>query len=251
MSFALRRVRAVALATVAAVATALPLAAQATPTAQQLHDKYVAAIGGRAAWDRKVSMQQKQSIVLGAMGNATGELMTARAGRVVQKLVLPFGEILQGYDGTIAWMINPMQGAQIMEGKAGDAMRQAADWRLLTYAPGSYTSATVVGPADFEGRKAWQVRTVPAIGPETMEYFDQETGLRLGATAKVSGEMGEMDVRTVFRDYTAFGDVKLPKTVVVQNPVVGEFTVTVDAVEFDKVPESAFVLPDAIKALRK
>lgn len=250
MSSVLRRVRAVALATVAATA-ALPLAAQATPTAQQVHEKYVAAIGGRAAWDRKVSMQQKQSIALGAMGTASGEMLTARAGRAVQKIVTPFGEIQQGFDGTIAWMINPMQGPQIMEGKAADALKQAADWRMLTFAPGSYTSATVVGAADFEGRKAWQVRTVPVVGPELMDYFDQETGLRLGTTSKIPSEMGELDVRVVYRDYTAFGDVKLPKTIVQQNPVAGEITVTVESVEFDKVPDSAFVLPDAIKALRK
>lgn len=250
MSSVTRRVRVVALATVAAVA-ALPLAAQTTPTAQQIYEKYVAAIGGRAAWDRKVTMQQKQSITLGTMGNASGEMLSARSGRAIQKIVTPFGEITQGYDGTTAWMINPMQGPQIIEGKAADALRQAADWRMLTYAPGALTSATVVGAADFEGRKTWQVRTVPAVGPELMDYFDQETGLRLGATSKIPSEMGELDVKVLFRDYTAFGDIKLPKTVVQQNPVAGEITITVDSVEFDKVPESAFALPDAIKALRK
>lgn len=250
MSLVLRRVRAVALATVAALAT-VPAHAQAVPTAAQVFDKYVAAIGGRAAWDKKTSMRSKQDLALGAMGNASGEMVSARAGRVMQTLVLPFGEIKQGFDGTIAWSVNPMQGAQILEGKQGDAMRLAADWRLLTYAPGSVKSATVVGAADFEGRKAWQVTVVPVVGPELTEYFDQETGLKLGATSKIPSEMGELDVRVIYRDYTTYGDVKLPKVTVQQNPVAGEFTVTVTSVEFDNVPESAFALPDAVKALKK
>ncbi|MCU0626837.1 MAG: hypothetical protein MUF21_10210 [Gemmatimonadaceae bacterium] len=251
MSLVLRSARALALATVAVSLSTATLVAQAVPTVQQIHDRYVEAVGGRAAWARHTSFTSKSTITLGAMGTATSEGTLARPNLMLFKLVAPFGEILQGHDGTTVWSVNPMQGPQIVEGKAADAIRQAGTWALMTYEPGSYTSATVVGPADFEGAKAWQVKMQPIVGPEVTEYFDQATGLKLGAVAKSETPMGEIEARTVFREYTAYGDLKMPRIVVQSNPMMGELVSTIESVEYDKAPPSAFELPAAVKALKK
>lgn len=251
MSLVLRRARAVALAACAVVAVPSVVAAQATPTVQQIHDKYVAAIGGRAAWAAIQSMTQKATVAAGAMGSFTSEQVVARSGKMAMTITAPFGELRNGFDGEVAWGINPMQGATILTGAEADALKQGASMALLTYEPGSFKSATVVGAADFEGRKAWLVKITPAVGPELSEYFDQQTGLKIGFTAKTTTQMGEIEGTTRLSEYTQYGAVKMPKIIVQSNPMAGDITVTVESVEFNKATDAAFALPDAIKALKK
>jgi hypothetical protein len=251
MSLVLRRARAVALAACAVAVIPMVAAAQAAPTVQQIHEKYVAAIGGRAAWAAIQSMSQKASVAAGAMGTFTSEQVIARSGKMAMTITAPFGELRNGFDGEVAWGINPMQGATILTGAEADAMKQGASLGLLTYEPGSFKSATLVGAADFEGRKTWHVKITPTVGPELNEYFDQATGLKIGFSAKAATQMGEIESTTRLQEYTQYGAVKMPKIIVQSNPMAGEITITIESVEFNKVADAAFALPDAVKALRK
>ena len=246
-----RRTRALALATFTVATLAPALHAQATPTAEQVIEKYVAAIGGREAWQKKQSMRVVAELQLGAQGTATQEILLDRAGRMFGRTSVPTATFEFGFDGETAWSINPMQGAAIVTGKQAESMRVVANLPLMAYEKGSYRSATLVGAADFDGRKAWQLTLVPLVGPEMTEYFDQATGLKIGSAVRLASEMGELDMRFAYRDYTKYGDVTYPKTTVQFNPMSGEMVGTAQTLEFDTVPATAFALPNSVKALKK
>lgn len=246
-----RRSRAIALVTLAVVTLAPALDAQATPTAEQVIERHVAAIGGRAAWQRKQSMRLVTDVSLGRAGTAVEELLVDRAGHVFTHSMYGLHDVRGGFDGETAWEVDATNGASILTGKRKESLRMMANLPLVAYEKGSVLSATLVGAADFDGRKAWQLTVVPLVGREMTEYFDQETGFKIGARMTFADEAREWDVRYSYRDYTRYGDVMYPKTTAQYTAMAGEQVATTTTLEFDTVPASAFALPDAVRTLRK
>jgi zinc protease len=160
------------------------------------------------------------------------------------------GEIASGFDGETAWELNPMQGPRVLTGKELDAVRDDADMGVLVYAPSAYKSLETVGAEEFEGQKAYKVRVVRASGRESHEFFSVESGLLIGRVDRRESHMGTMAFTAVYADYKDFGGVKFP-TRTVQKVDQQQMVVTVASVTVGAVPDAAFALPEAIKALKK
>jgi hypothetical protein len=214
------------------------------PSAQEIFDKHVTATGGRAAWAAHTSIVSRGGME--AMGmSATVEMVQARPG-----IVLPVGDVDTGYDGTIGWQIQPGQGASLVTGAPLEAMKQQSNWDALTYAPGAFKSATVIGQVDFEGVKAWQVTVTSPTDQVSQHYFDATSGLKLGESAKSATPMGEMEATNISADYRPVGNLKLPFKQITRM-AMGEFAITMSAIELDKADAKAFEPPAEIQALRK
>lgn len=235
------------------VAALLPMAAaaQELPTARALMDKHNAALGGKATLDKYSSIQMTAKLTIAAMGmEATLETYRAKPNLYLQKTVIAqIGEVLQGYDGKVAWGANPMGGAQILEGEALASAERNADFFANFQDPSSFTMSETVELTDFEGRKCYKVKV--AHGERVgAEYFDAATGLLAGFSAEVPGPEGKFETTTIFAEYADFGGVKMPKRVEQRTPQ-GDASIVFTAVEFDKVDPAVFVLPAAVKALIK
>ena len=242
-----------ALATAVALA-AFPLAAraQALPAAKDLMARHDAAVGGRAAIEKFSSMHQTGTFSIAAMGlEAPVDIYKAKPNMYLMKVVLgPVGEVMQGSDGKTLWIIQPQQGATILEGAPAEAMKANTDFFAGLHDPSLYKSAETIELADFDGRKCYKVKLVSNSGTESYEFFDASTGLRAGAMATVETPMGKVEQTSVPSDYKEFGGIKFPTRIVSKQ---GQFdiTITMTNVEFDKVDATTFALPDAVKALVK
>ena len=225
--------------------------AQALPDAKTLMEKHNAAMGGRAAFDKYSSMHMTATMNIAAMGmDAAVDFYRAKPNKFMQRIVLgPVGEILQGYDGKVAWTTNPMVGAQLIEGDAGLAMKGQADFFANLQDPTAYSTAQTVELTDFEGRKCYKVRVV-RDGRDGAEFFDAATGLLAGFSGTQATAQGPVEAMTVFVEYAEFGGIKLPKKIEQRGGPAGA-TITFSAIEFDKVDPAVFELPAAVKALIK
>ena len=231
----------------------LPLAAgaQELPTAKALMDKHNAALGGKAMLDKYTSMQMTAKLTIAAMGmEATLETYRAKPNLYLQKTIIAqIGEVLQGYDGKVAWGSNPMGGAQILEGEALESAARNADFFANFQDPTSFTLSETVELADFEGRKCYKVKV--AHGDRVgAEYFDAGTGLLAGFSGETPGPQGKIETTTIFAEYADFGGVKMPRRIEQRTPQ-GDVSIVFTAVEFDKVDPAVFTLPAAVKALIK
>jgi hypothetical protein len=229
-----------------------PAQSQPLPSARSIIDKYVQAIGGRRA------------ILAHSSSHATGTLMVPSAGitgsteiynakpvlNLIKMTIGGIGETLEGFDGTHAWGISPMTGPSLAEGAELEQKRFDADFYSDLHDPARFTSMKTVDKTTFEGRPAYKVSFVKKIGGEDMEYFDAETGLKLGMTASRESPMGPMNVTTVQTDYKKFGDVMVPTTLKQSSSGV-QIVVTLTSLEWDNVPPSTFEMPEKIKALIK
>jgi len=238
-----------ALAVAALVAGPQAAHAQELPSAKSLMDKHDAAIGGRAALDKHTSLHQAGSLSLQGM-EATIDIYRAKPSLFVQKLVLGgMGEVLQGYDGKTAWV---MQGGQplVLDSAQTQQFKYNSDFFGNFHDMARYKSAETVELTDFDGRKCYKVKLVRVTGGEGFEFFDATTGLGAGIIATVDGPMGKVEQTTMFGEYKEYGGMRFP-TRIVQKGAMGEVTISIKTSEFDGVDPVTFALPDAVKALVK
>lgn len=215
------------------------------PTARALFDKHAAAVGGVAAFRAITSRTEVGTADITFAGMSAGYERKSSGGKMLMTLdIAGLGQIQQGYDGTIAWGINPQVGAQKMPPEmAADLAASLAPTAGL-WEEGSYTTAEVLDAADFEGAKCWPVRIVSKGGRERTTYYDQTSGLKVGEVIK--GEGGEQKI--MYAEYKPFGTIKVP-TKVTQGTPNGDIVLNVTAIRFDPIEASVFALPEAVKAL--
>jgi hypothetical protein len=220
-----------------------------TPSAQEIFDKYVTAVGGRDSWAKHTSIVSRGN--MSAMGQEFSiEIVQARPGRSRVRVTTPMGDSDQGYDGTIGWMVQPGAGATLLEGTALDEARFNSNWSTSTYEPGAFREARVVGQVDFEGAKAWHVSVTTPTGRTADHYFDITSGLKLGESTKQTTPMGEVSATQVYANYRTVGDLRLPFTLTTKMSM-GEFAMTLTSIELDKADTKAFEAPAEVQALRK
>ena len=252
--FSIRPLRAAARAMIALIVLAAPAhgaRAQALPSASVLLAKHDAAVGGRAAMAKHTSVHETVTASVGA-GNVIGtvEVFHAKPDLYLQKTILPNGELLSGFDGKTAWSIVPGQGAQLADSAATAGLKEQADFFGDYYDPARVKSAQTVEVTDFEGQRCYKVNIVHKDNSETTMYLDSASGLRAGQMQSMAMGGQQMQVTLTMSDYKDYGGVKLP-TKRVQKLPMGEITLQIQSVEFDKVDPSVFALPDAVKALAK
>lgn len=242
---------ALALAAVTLFAIPRLALAQALPSAKELMDKHDAAIGGRATLDKHTSVHQTGAVSIPTAGiEATMDVYRAKPGLFLQKMVIgPMGEILQGFDGKTAWAV---QGGQpvVLDGAPAEMAKYNSDFFGNFHDLARYKTAETVELADFEGRKCYKVKIVRNIGGEGFEFFDAATGLGAGTIVSNESPMGKVETTSVFAEYKDFEGLKFP-TKITQRTPMGEITITIKTMEFDKVAPETFALPDAVKALVK
>jgi outer membrane lipoprotein-sorting protein len=163
-----------------------------------------------------------------------------------QEISLPDGRIVQAFDGTTAWVINPMMGSnapQVMPGGLADTMKNSADFdgALINYKAKGHT-IELVGKEKLADKDVYHLK-VTMKGGQVQHYFlDAESGLELKTSAEVDMGIGagtKQTLDTEMSNYKAEGGITLPHTV--KQFVNGKPTVemTVTAVEFNAALEDA------------
>lgn len=224
--------------------------AQQVPSANEIFARHVEAIGGKDAVMQVSSIQTTGKVEVPGTGIAgTMEAFYAPNRSVTRTTIPGVGEIATGFDGSVAWEVNPMQGPRIKSEKETAAMKEDANfYSNILYASDRYQSAETVGVIQFGGESAWQVNTVLKSGRTVNEYFSVETGLHVGSQTTQVSNAGSVNVVSVESNYRQFGALKRPTRSEVTTGA-RKMVVTVDDVVLGLVPASTFELPDPVKAL--
>jgi hypothetical protein len=245
------------LAFAAAVGTSCPalLAAQAAPAAplpaaQSLIARFIDAVGGRAAIEQLGSRWERGRAEVSAAGLTLSFEAYYGSGRLYTRSEMPgFGVIHAGFDGQVAWSINPATGPLIRDGVALRQTEQAAD-PLAVLHPDRYVAAMqTVEEGDFTGARCYKVRITTPWHEEYFEFFERETGLLRGSIRSQVTAEGSFEVTSQIVEWRSVAGVRLPR--VTRSTMAGREIVTnVDSTEVRVIPDSVFALPPEIRALR-
>jgi len=224
----------------------------ALPSARSIIDRHVKAIGGRAAILAHTSSHATGTFSMPAQ-NITGALDVY--GAKPDKSLLKFslggiGDIVEGFDGTNGWALQPMTGPMLKEGKELAERKLDADFYSDLKDPEHFPSMKTLEKTTFDGRPCYKISLVRKGGGEDIEFYDVETGLRAGALLTRESPMGAITATQTLSDYKKFGDLLVPTTMK-QSQMGVEQVLKITTFEWDNVPPSTFDPPAQIKALIK
>lgn len=219
-----------------------------TAAAQTLDEvivKYRDAKGG-AAWQKVESMRMTARIVTQGI-ELPMTMVTKRPNMMRQDVSFQGVSIVQAFDGTTAWGINPMMGTSDpseVTGPMADAMKDQADFdgALFNYKKKG-SAAELVGTEDLNGTKVVHVKLTNKNGQEQHYYLDAETMLEKKVVVDADMGAGPMTIETELSNYQTFDGIPVPMSIT-QNAPSGQVAITVEKVDFNvDVDDAIFRMP--------
>lgn len=225
----------------------------ALPSARQIIDRHIEAIGGRKAILAHTSSYSKGTLSIPANGmSGSVDVYAAKPNKSLLKIsIAGIGEVVEGFDGVVGWSMSPMTGPALSDGKVLADKKFDSDFYGDLHDDARYSSMKTVEKTTFDGRPCYKISlTRKGATTEDFEYYDIATGLKAGASGTRETPMGAVPSTQVQSDYKKFGDLLVPTTLKFSTMGVDQvFTFT--SVELDKVDPAVFELPAQIKALIK
>src|SRR5258708_40077380 len=145
---------------VAVLVASLPVfgADEALPSVETVINHWLAATGGKAAWEARHSVVEHATIDFAKQG-LKGSLIIYEAApdKYLGVTELPgIGKIATGSNGEVAWENSALQGARIKQGvERADALREGA-FNAPLYWQKLYVKAETAGAAAVEGHARYQ-----------------------------------------------------------------------------------------------
>jgi hypothetical protein len=222
----------------------------ALPPAKELIAKFLTATNTAAVMAKHTSVRTKGKFEVPAAGMSGDlEISQARPNKSVMRINLAgMGEMLQGYDGTTAWGVDPMRGPRLLTGKELDAVREESNFGTSSRQGPNVVSAETVEKTQMNGQDCYKVKLVWKSGRETFDCYSVTTGLLIAAVVKQETPSGAIEVTNLLGDYKDFGGQKIA-TRITQQAMGQEQVMTISSVEYDAADPAVFEMPAPIKAL--
>lgn len=190
-----------------------PPAPETLPTAAQLVDKYLQAVGGKTAGERFKTRVMKGSFINWEGKASPIEIHLQSPGKVLVTVNNPQqGLVTQGFNGTTGWTKTPKEQREMRPNEVARfrATQQAYDVVQIGEAA---PSMKVIGREKVGDRDAY-VCVWPVDEKRTQKlYFDTQTGLLLRIITYTHTVLGPIPAQTDFEDYRDVDGVKVPFTV--------------------------------------
>jgi hypothetical protein len=211
------------------------------PTADQILDKYLAAVGGADALHKIKTRIQKGTV--DAVGQQYPIEIYSEAPEKRLSISHPsFGESVTAFNGQAGWLTTP-RGVHPMNASE----RQSARIDAQIYFPAQirelYQEFKVHPGETIDGRATFRVTAKGASTPPLRLFFDQQTGLLLRLIRYTETPLGRNPLEVDYADYRDAGGLKIPYqwTLTRTN---GSFTIRVNSVQQNvPIDEKLFVMP--------
>jgi SAM-dependent methyltransferase len=223
------------------------------PPADEVVARYVEAVGGRNAI---LSHQARVVKYLFKGRTVEAEILeyAARPLRWSRVVRMPDGTVgsRMGFDGNVGWTLGDRDlGPRVIAGRELAQWVERLDLDADLYDAGDFTSMETVGIADLNGRTCYKLELVSKRGLRRTEYFDRDTGFRVGSETKAIVGNYLVPMSEDFSDYKMFDGVMLPTNIVWRYPEMEHpQTLTVQAVQFENLPDTVFALPAELEENR-
>jgi len=221
------------------------------PSAAEVLDGYVEATGGKARYQRLRTRTSKGTFSIESLG-LTGRIETHQMAPDKLYSVTELeavGKVERGYDGKVAWELNPLTGARLLDGAERAFMVREATFNADLHWRKVCKKVEMVGIELVNGEPAYKIAATTTDGASMTLYYDKYTNLLVRVDATVKMQLGEVSVEVYPSDYRAVRGILVPHTTT-QKMLGMTQTVKFDSIEFNKrIDKRRFKLPAAIKDL--
>jgi zinc protease len=210
-------------------------------------DEIVRAAAEAAGGAALQSVQDVQISTSGTAHTAQGDFpievkyTIAFPDRVRSEAKLPFGLMVQGFDGKSGWASTPQGLMDLPPAYAGESQRAAAlsgGWGLYQLALAGKLQTQYLGQEEWDGKKDQVVQWNALSGPIKL-YFDPDTHLLAGAHFKSVSPQGSSETDQHWSDYRDVQGRKLPYSIVIFRNGTKFSETTIQNVSVNTKPDAA------------
>ncbi len=182
-------------------------------TADDILAKYFENTGGLEKWNALSSSKMSGTMSMQGM-EFPGTIYSARPNKQRVEVSVQGKGIVQAYDGTDAWWINPFAGGdepQKMPAEMSEEMtKQKFESEFLNYAEKG-NSVELVGKETIEGTETWQIKLTKQNGDIEDYFFDAEYYVPIMVRTTISsGQMKGQNSEMYFSDYQEVDGMMFP-----------------------------------------
>ncbi len=188
-----------------------PAAATPAPTAEQVWDKYVAAVGGKEAIAKLSNRVVKGSFDMGG-GRVMDLVITTEAGKIHSALKSQQGEMAGALNGTNGWLKGPRGINEMGRNDVVNAKALMENLEVIKLSE-PYPKLTLSRRRAKIGDRDALVMTGSRDGKSLTLFFDAETGLLLRKSETSTLLVGSIPEQVDYEDYQMVDGVKLPMTI--------------------------------------
>jgi len=225
----------------------IPLEEPTLPSADQIIEKYIQAVGGADAIQKITSRVQKGTLVMGER-QATAEVISKAPNKRVATTITQNGPNVTAYDGHAGWMSGGNRPPRDMSQQENEAIAFDATFYLPLELKKMFNQLRV-RPSDNIGRIAvYQVIGTNPGQPPVRMFFDKVSGLLIRTIRYAETPLGRNPTQVDYAEYRTDSGVKLPFQWTIARPM-GRFTIQVSEIQQNvPVDDSKFEKPAAAPA---
>jgi photosynthetic reaction center cytochrome c subunit len=203
------------------------------PTAPQLLENYISAVGGDTAIERITSQIVKGSVKF--RGQSTSLEIFAKAPNK-QAVVRHYreGDSITVFDGHAAWFSTPGRPARELHGADLDAAELDADLQFPLHIQQYYSELHVEYPEKVDEHESYVLFCVRKGQPSAKLYFDAQSSLLVRVVRYKESALGVNPEQIDYSDYRDVNGVQVPFRIRISEPTSSS-TIRIDEVQ-ENVP---------------
>jgi outer membrane lipoprotein-sorting protein len=199
------------------------------PPADQLLDKYLAAVGGAAALQKVTTRVQKGTLTAFGGQHFPVDVFAKAPGKRFSVMHLSNGESVTAFDGNQGWLSVPGR-VHIMSSAENAAARIDADLYFPLHVKTLYQKFRVDAGEKIAGRDTYLVVGHDEGQPPLRLYLDKESGLLLRLVRYAETPLGRNPTQIDYADYREANGVKMPFRWTLSRPG-NQFTIQIEQVQ--------------------
>jgi len=217
----------------------------ALPGAEQLLDKYLAALGGAHALQKISTRVQKGTVTAFGGERLPVEIYSKGPDKRLSVMHLKGGDSVTAFDGNQGWLGVPGR-THLMSGAENAAARMDADLYFAVHVKSLYQKFRVAPGEKLDGHDTFLVIGRNEGEPPLQLYFDRQSGLLIRLVRYAETPLGRNPTQIDYADYRDSGGVMLPFRWTLGRPG-NRFTVQIDQLQHNiPVDDARFVAPPPV-----
>jgi len=215
----------------------------ALPSADQIVDKYVQALGGAEALEKISSRVAKGT--LSGFGNRQFpiEVFAKAPDKRLSVMHMPNGDSITAYDGRAGWLGFSQGPPHRMTPPEANSARMDADFHFALEFKQNFSQLRVEPPEKIGEEETYLVMGANAGQPPVRLYFSQQSGLLVRLVRYVETPLGRNPTQIDYADYRSVDGIKVPFRWTLARPG-GRFTIQVDQIQQNvPIDDAKFAMP--------
>lgn len=188
------------------------------PSADEVMEKYVQALGGAGAVQNVLSRVESGTVTFGSGPGFPIEILSKSPSRQVIVVHLPAGESSTVFDGQNGWIKSPAGPVREMPPADIEGAKLDADLNFPLNVMKTFQQLKVIREDTVADRDTVLLFATKSSDPPVELFFDRQTGLLLRQVRFGSSPLGLNPTQIEYGDYKTCDGVKVPTHLVITRP---------------------------------